>query len=79
MKDVELLANIFHSGGDKVIGLVVGVDPKQVRHDQEVPIGGENCLELVGSVDNCRHAIPVSKGKGLNCLSRSQSYFESGN
>ena len=60
MKDVELLAHIFHGGGDQVVGLVVGVDPQQVRHDQEVPVGREYRLELVGGVDDCRHAISAN-------------------
>ena len=65
MKDVELLAHILHGGGDQVVGLVVGVDPQQVRHDQEVAVGGEDGLELVGGVDDGSHAVPLFHNEGL--------------
>ena len=60
VEDVELFADVLDGGGDQVVGLVVGVDPQQVRHDEEVSVGRENGLELVGGVDDCRHAIPAN-------------------
>ena len=62
VQDVKLLADIFDGGGDEVIGLVVGVNSEKVWHNEKVPVGRKDGLELVGSVDYCCHAIAEDAG-----------------
>ena len=51
VEDVELLAHELDGPGDELVRLVVGVDPQQAGHHEEVAVVREDVLELVGRVD----------------------------
>ena len=61
VEDVELLADVLDGLGDQLVGLIVGVDPKQVGHHQKVAIVREDVLELVGRVDDRSQAVSTGK------------------
>ncbi len=57
MEDVELFAHELDRLRNEFVRLIVGVDPKEARHDEEVAVRRKDVLELRRRVDHGRHAV----------------------